>query len=120
MQDDPEMEDFNLPERTSAILAAAESYADTSCGADVMFLMGTDFTYSNALTWYKNIDKLTAAINRSGRATAKYSHPDNYLANKAAYNVTWPLYTDDFFPYADSPHTYWTGAKHVCHLCVDW
>lgn len=78
-----------------------------------MFLMGTDFTYSNALTWYKNIDKLIAAINRSGKATAMYSNPEKYLAHKAAQNATWPLYTDDFFPYADSPHTYWTGVQCV-------
>lgn len=96
--------------RADALIEAAQAYAATSHGRDVMILMGTDFTYSNALTWYKNMDRLIAAINRGGRATAEYSNPERYLAAKAAAGGAWPLRTDDLFPYADSPHTYWTGA----------
>lgn len=39
-----------------------------------------------------------------------YSTPAAYTAAKHAYNVSWPLKTDDFFPYADCPTCYWTGA----------
>eukprot|EP00892_Ulva_mutabilis_P004205 jgi/Ulvmu1/2156/UM129_0016.1 len=109
VQDDPRVQGYNAAERADALVAAAEAYADTSRGADVMVLMGTDFTYSNALTWYKNMDRLIAAVNRGGRAHALYSTPAAYLAAKAAYGGSWPLRTDDLFPYADSPHTYWTG-----------
>lgn len=109
MQDDPRLQGYNAAERADALIQAAEAYAATSRGPDVMLLMGSDFTYANALTWYKNMDRLIAAVNRSGRARAMYSTPAQYLAAKAAYPGRWPLRTDDFFPYADSPHTYWTG-----------
>lgn len=110
VQDDPRLEGYNAVQRADALIEAAQAYAATSRGRDVMILMGTDFTYSNALTWYKNMDRLIAAVNRSGRATAEYSTPERYLAAKAAAGGAWPLRTDDLFPYADSPHTYWTGV----------
>jgi hypothetical protein len=114
VQDDPKLEGYNLPERTEAVIAAAQEYAKATRGSDVMLMMGTDFTYSNAFTWYKNVDKLIRGINASGRATAVYSTPTSYLATKAQLPGKWPLITDDFFPYADSPHTYWTGACTPC------
>jgi alpha-mannosidase len=90
-----------------------------------MLLMGTDFTYSNAATWYKNIGKLIRAINsrqvtgsskNSGDVanhTAFFSTPELYLSMKAEdqRGAVWPLLTDDFYPYADSPNTYWAGAQ---------
>jgi alpha-mannosidase len=94
---------------------AAHAYAATSHGRDVMFLMGGDFSYSNAVTWYKSLDKLIAAINKGGVAEAAYSTPERYVAAKAAYRRSWPLRTDDLFPYADSSHTYWTGAAPWMH-----
>lgn len=36
----------------------------------------------------------------------------SYAAAKHAYDTEWPLKQDDFFPYADFPHSYWTGAQH--------
>ena len=32
-----------------------------------------------------------------------------YLDALHRANQTWELKTDDFFPYADCPHCYWTG-----------
>lgn len=109
--------------RADALVDAAQAAAATSRGADVMLLMGSDFTYANALTWYTNMDRLVAAVNRGGRATAEYSTPERYLAAKAAAGGAWPLRTDDLFPYADSPHTYWTGAlplPAVHAMCAAW
>jgi hypothetical protein len=40
---------------------------------------------------------------------AFYSTPSAYVAAKQASNVSWTVKTDDFFPYADCPHCYWTG-----------
>lgn len=34
----------------------------------------------------------------------------SYAAAKHGYDTKWPLKQDDFFPYADFPHSYWTGA----------
>jgi alpha-mannosidase len=61
--------------------------------------------------WYKNLDKIIAAVNTDGHVHAFYSTPADYFAAKAAYSKkTWPLKVDDFFPYADRAHAYWTGA----------
>lgn len=47
---------------------------------------------------------------QDGRLNVFYSTPADYVAAKKAYtDVAWPLKTDDFFPYADCPHCYWTG-----------
>ena len=35
--------------------------------------------------------------------------PHSYVAAKHSYDEAWPLKTDDFFPYADAAHSYWTG-----------
>ena len=117
MQPDERLEGYNLPERVSAILAAAADYAAVGRGDDVLLLMGTDFCYSNAVTWYKNLDYLIAAINADGRATAFYSTPIEYFAAKAAETEPWPLKVDDHFPYADSPGNYWTGVPFSSNEC---
>jgi hypothetical protein len=65
--------------------------------------------YANAHAYYKNIDKLIHYANLDGRLNVFYSTPATYVAAKHAYRESWPLKTDDFFPYADCPHCYWTG-----------
>ena len=66
--------------------------------------------YANANAQYKNIDKLIHYANRDGRLNLFYSTPATYVDAKHSYGAAWPLKTDDFFPYADCPHCYWTGA----------
>ena len=55
------------------------------------------------------MDKLIRWVNADARVHAFYSTPAAYVAAKHSYNATWPLKRDDFFPYADIPHGYWTG-----------
>lgn len=47
------------------------------------------------------------------RVNLFYSNPEYYTAAKhtesAKGDVEWSVKTDDFFPYADCPHCYWTG-----------
>ena len=38
-----------------------------------------------------------------------YSNPTLYADAKFAEGVAWTVKTDDFFPYADGAHAYWTG-----------
>ena len=38
-----------------------------------------------------------------------YSTPSCYLKAKNEAAVSWPVKTDDFFPYSNDPHAYWTG-----------
>ena len=41
--------------------------------------------------------------------TAFYSTPSCYLYALNQANKTWTSKSDDFFPYANHPHGYWTG-----------
>lgn len=38
-----------------------------------------------------------------------YSTPSCYLKALHESNIEWPEKTDDYFPYANDPHAYWTG-----------
>lgn len=40
-----------------------------------MLTMGCDFQYSNARTWFKNLDKLIKYVNADGRVNTFYSTP---------------------------------------------
>ena len=65
------------------------------------------------LTWYDT--RVTHDINflfclQNGSINVMYSTPSIYVkyvnSNK---NVTWSTKSDDFFPYASAPHSFWTG-----------
>jgi alpha-mannosidase len=71
--------------------------------------MGTDFRYQYAYSWFRQIDKFIHYVNKDGRLNVLYSTPSIYTDAKYAANESWPLKTDDFFPYADKPNAYWTG-----------
>ncbi|KAK3006027.1 hypothetical protein RJ639_016109 [Escallonia herrerae] len=72
----------------------------------IMWTMGKDFGYQYAQTWFRNMDKL---IHYDGRVNALYSTPSFYTDAKFAAKESWPLKTNDFFPYADNANAYWTG-----------
>jgi hypothetical protein len=52
---------------------------------------------------------------RYDRVNIFYSNPDYYTEQKLLRNterqnpIEWPVKTDDFFPYSDCPHCFWTG-----------
>ena len=70
---------------------------------------GAGRTWGNAKEDFGNIDKLIDYVNKDGRVQAFYSDPAQYARAKAAENITWTVKTDDFFPYADVPHGFWSG-----------
>jgi hypothetical protein len=73
--------------------------------------MGEDFHYANARMWYKNIDKLMNFVNSRPEYGVKlvYSTPGIYTDAINKEGKSYPLKTDDFFPYADRQNAYWTG-----------
>ncbi|NXV39293.1 MA2B1 mannosidase, partial [Rissa tridactyla] len=79
----------------------------------IIMTMGSDFQYENANLWFKNMDKLIAHVNarqaNGSRVHVLYSTPSCYLWELHRANLSWSLKTDDFFPYADGPHQFWTG-----------
>ena len=59
---------------------------------------------------FKNIDKMIKYTNRiDPGVNLFYSTPSCYLKALNEAGETWPVKTDDFFPYASDNHAYWTG-----------
>ncbi|KQJ88371.1 alpha-mannosidase At3g26720 [Brachypodium distachyon] len=109
VQDDPLLFDYNVEDRVNAFVAAALAQANITRTNHIMFTMGTDFKYQYAESWFRQMDKLIHYVNKDGRVNALYSTPSIYTDAKFAASETWPLKTNDFFPYADKPNSYWTG-----------
>lgn len=73
--------------------------------------MGEDFHYTNSHMWFKNYDKLLNYINKKPELGVKilYSTPDDYIEAIQKEKAYYPPKSDDFFPYADQSHSFWTG-----------
>ena len=122
-QDDENLEDYNVEQRVEEFIEQAILYNNTVLGDDILFLMGSDFQWENAHVWYKNLDKLIHYVNKDPRVNVFYSTPEDYFQAKRNSNITFPRKTDDFFPYSDDWHSYWTGyftsrptSKHYAYI----
>lgn len=109
VQDDPLIFDYNVEERVNDFINAAITQANVTRTNHIMWTMGDDFQYQYAESWFKQMDKLIHHVNKDGRVNALYSTPSLYTDAKNAANESWPLKTDDYFPYADRDNAYWTG-----------
>ncbi|XP_071696221.1 alpha-mannosidase-like [Rutidosis leptorrhynchoides] len=109
VQDNPLLFDMNVQKRVNDFVDAALTQANVTRTNHIMWTMGDDFRYQYAESWFKEMDKLIHYVNMDGRVNALYSTPSLYTDAKLASNVTWPLKTDDYFPYADGKDSYWTG-----------
>ena len=91
-----------------------------------MMTFGGDFQYMNARQVFKNLDKLIKYVRQvcilqacvrssvclslqNGSVNIMYSTPSIYLDALHQAGETWSVKTDDFFPYANNPWSYWTG-----------
>ncbi|KAI4882355.1 hypothetical protein NFI96_027804, partial [Prochilodus magdalenae] len=97
LQDDPALEDYNV----DVLYENAHHHEPWL------------YFQKNAIPWYKNMDKLIRYVNaqqaKGSQVNVLYSTPSCYLQELHLANQTWPLKSDDFFPYADGPHDFWTG-----------
>ena len=113
-QDDEALDDYNVADIVSRVVSAAKGQAEDYIG-DIYFTMGFDFNYEFAEEWFVNLDKMLHYVNLGTHehgVNMFYSTPQQYARTKLAYPISWPskLPTDsDGFPYADGPHSYWTG-----------
>ena len=138
MQDDVGLEQYNVGERVNDFVKASLEKASFIQGNNIMWMFGNDFNYQYAAQNYQNMDKLLRAVNADGRIIAFYSTPARYVEAKLSEvqqqeeqgrqerqregrdaaatadedettTIAYPVKRDDFFPYADQPHAYWTG-----------
>ncbi|XP_078576535.1 lysosomal alpha-mannosidase-like [Branchiostoma floridae x Branchiostoma japonicum] len=111
VQDDPRLHDYNVDERVNTAVNRSVEQAKYFRTDHIMWTMGSDFHYQAAHTWYKNMDKLIKYTNPGNKVNLLYSTPSCYVYHKnQAADVKWNNNnTDDFFPYADKPHSFWSG-----------
>ncbi|KAK3410473.1 hypothetical protein EUGRSUZ_J02454 [Eucalyptus grandis] len=109
LQDNTLLYDYNVEIRVNDFISAAMTQANVTRTNHIMWTMGEDFTYQYAESWFKQMDKFIHYVNKDGRVNALYSTPSIYVDAKNAENVSWPLKTDDYLPYADREDAYWTG-----------
>ncbi|KAG8441431.1 hypothetical protein GDO86_006973, partial [Hymenochirus boettgeri] len=113
IMDDPDLEDYNVDDILKNFLQTAKLQAQKYLSNHIVMTMGSDFQYENALLWFKNMDKLIKLVNaqqsNGSNVNVFYSTPTCYLQSLHSANLSWPMKTDDFFPYADGAHMFWTG-----------
>ncbi|XVF15938.1 hypothetical protein REPUB_Repub09cG0198800 [Reevesia pubescens] len=109
LQDNHLLFDYNVEQRVTDFITAAMTQANVTRTNHIMWTMGDDFQYQYAESWFRQMDKFIHYVNKDGRVNALYSTPSIYTDAKNAANESWPLKTDDYFPYADSQNAYWTG-----------
>lgn len=124
--DDPIMDDvrlkgYNVNQTVANFVKVALEQAKHMRTNHVMWTMGSDFNYVNALTWFKNMDKLIKYVRQlHPEVHVLYSTPSCYLKALNDQGLKWPIKEDDFFPYASDPHSYWTGyftSRFVWKTC---
>ena len=106
-------DEYNVEQKVDDFINATFTQLSNYKTNNLIMTMGDDFLYSNARMYFKNLDKLIYYVNRRQSNGSKinifYSTPSCYLYSLFKSNETWPVKTDDFFPYADQPHSFWTG-----------
>ncbi|XP_051827566.1 lysosomal alpha-mannosidase [Antechinus flavipes] len=111
--DDPESPEYNAKTLVNYFLNISVLQAQHYRTNHIVMTMGSDFHYENANIWFKNMDKLIQMVNaqqsKGSQINVLYSTPACYLWELNKANLTWSVKQDDFFPYADGPHQFWTG-----------
>jgi lysosomal alpha-mannosidase len=112
IQDDPLLLGVNIDERARKFVELMRKRRLSYRTTDILTTFGCDFQFENANINFKNMDKLMDYINKNPaefNVTVIYSTPATYIDAVHGHNLVWDVKTDDFFPYADREHAYWTG-----------
>ncbi|XP_069460399.1 lysosomal alpha-mannosidase-like [Ambystoma mexicanum] len=113
IMDVQDLEDYNVDFVVDHFLKVAALQSQHYRSDHIVMTMGSDFQYENANLWYSNLDLLIKYVNEQqingSKVNVLYSTPSCYLWELHQSNLTWSVKTDDFFPYADGPHQFWTG-----------
>uniref|UniRef100_A0AAG5DR66 Alpha-mannosidase n=1 Tax=Anopheles atroparvus TaxID=41427 RepID=A0AAG5DR66_ANOAO len=103
----------NVKTKVDKFLYYVDMQAQSYRTNNIILTMGGDFTYMDANVYFKNMDKLIKYTNarqsNGSNVNVFYSTPSCYLKALHDVGITWPTKSDDFFPYASDPHSFWTG-----------
>jgi lysosomal alpha-mannosidase len=112
--DDNTLEDYNVDLKVDQYINYTLDLSKLYKTSNLINTMGSDFQYSNAHRWFKNLDKMIYYVNQrqetsDSKINVFYSTTACYLYSLYRANTTWTTKNDDFFPYAHQPHSFWTG-----------
>ncbi|CAB4055207.1 MAN2B1 [Lepeophtheirus salmonis] len=108
MVDNLESPEYNIPQKMKAFLKVVLDESKVYATNQIPMTMGGDFQYTDASMWFKNMDKVMKYFKHE-KINILYSTPSCYAkAVKASMKGSFPIKTDDFFPYSNDPHSYWT------------
>ena len=122
------LDNDRLYQRVSDFMNDIKLQLSRTRGDNLMLTMGSDFQYSEASVNFENLDLLIATINRLqlnftwtlfpeyDEINAFYSSPEMYtdykyseFLSKKDSDMNFETKYDDFFPYADCEHCFWSG-----------
>ena len=107
---DESLTTFNADSKSSDLRDFILDKSGHYLGNHLMIPWGGDFMYGNAHLTFKSEDNLIDYFNSVyDDITLVRSTPYQYLDALKAQDITWPVKTDDMFPYADHRNEYWTG-----------
>ncbi|XP_048487906.1 lysosomal alpha-mannosidase [Plutella xylostella] len=116
IMNDPESNIYNADKRVSEFIAHIEHQAKYYDHDNIVVMMGGDFAYQSAASWFMNMDKLINHVHKHSANLSDinifYSSPSCYL--KAIYlygrrDKTMHTEKGDYFPYGTDAQTYWSG-----------
>lgn len=110
VMDDERLTDYNADTYADLFISGIDKEASYTKGDHIMLKMGSDFHYSNARQWMKNIDKLIPLVmKKRPDLNLFYSSPEQYTLARAEENLEWKCKKDDYFPYRDCDSCNWAG-----------
>ncbi|XP_039281888.1 lysosomal alpha-mannosidase isoform X2 [Nilaparvata lugens] len=109
--DNKNSSEYNVDKKAERIITEAKFRKNFFQSNNVYLTFGDDFTYNNAISWFKNIDKLIKYINSddSSKTHIFYSTPSCYIKSVNDANLNLTTKSDDFFPYRSDERSTWTG-----------
>eukprot|EP01079_Euglenida_sp_SAG-EU17-18_P010784 gene10784-1960_t len=109
----------SAPVTNETVKALADRFVDNihtrrgwSLTENVLYPWGTDFQHFDAVKDFENMDKLLAYVNANSDygVDVRYATLGEYFAAETKQDVQWPERdSQDFFPYEDYPHSWWSG-----------
>ena len=114
IMDDPNLDEYNVNKKVASFIEQTLDQAKAYKTSNLIMTMGSDFQYSNAHLYFKNLDKAIYHVNKQQQQNGSqvnifYSTTACYLNALHNANTSWPVKSDDFFPYAHRGHSFWTG-----------
>ncbi|XP_018570365.1 lysosomal alpha-mannosidase [Anoplophora glabripennis] len=106
---DTESPEYNIDKLVANFVNITKTYAQYYPSNHILIAMGEDFYYEAAHKNFINMDRFIKAFQGNPEIHVLYSTPSCYIKAVNDVKPELKLKTDDFFPYSDKKHSFWTG-----------